>query len=131
RTLPEYMVPWSFVTLDPLPVTANGKLDRQALPAPGEAAGAAYVAPRKELERSIAAIWSEVLGVERVGIHDDFFQLGGHSLLAPQMMFRVREAFGVEVPLRRLFEAPTVVELARAVETALAASQPSKAPPAE
>ena len=114
RTLPEYMVPWSFVTLDRLPVTANGKLDRQALPAPGEAAGgAAYEAPRNELERSIAAVWREVLGVERVGVHESFFESGGSSLLIVKLHSRLKEALGVDVPILELFRHTTIDALAR------------------
>jgi acyl carrier protein len=121
--LPEYMVPSAFVLLERLPVTPNGKLDRKALPAP-EAGGRSegvYVAPRTPIEETLAEIWREVLGVERVGVEDDFFDLGGHSLLATQVMSRVREAFTVEVALRGLFERPTVAGLGVMVEEALIA----------
>jgi amino acid adenylation domain-containing protein len=112
--LPEYMVPAAFVVLDGLPRTGSGKVDRRALPAP-DAPGApaeSYVAPESEAERRLAEIWAEVLRVERVGTRDDFFALGGHSLLATQVVSRVRQAFGAELPLRALFEHPTVTELA-------------------
>jgi amino acid adenylation domain-containing protein len=112
--LPEYMVPAAFVVLDALPKTGSGKVDRRALPAP-EAPGVpadAYVAPETEAERRLADIWAEVLRVERVGTRDDFFALGGHSLLATQVVSRVRQAFGAELPLRTIFEHPTVGELA-------------------
>ncbi|NNF93561.1 MAG: amino acid adenylation domain-containing protein, partial [Altererythrobacter sp.] len=98
RELPDYMLPSAFVLLDALPLTPNGKVDRAALPAP-EAADhltAEYVAPRTPTEEILAGIWAEVLGVERVGVHDDFFELGGHSLLATQVISRVRQALGVE-----------------------------------
>jgi amino acid adenylation domain-containing protein len=113
--LPEHMIPSAFVALDRLPLTPNGKVDRKALPAPAAAdreAGRDYVAPRTPEEEIIAAIWQKVLGVRRVGITDNFLQLGGHSLLATQVMSRVRRALGVALPLRALFEAPTVRELA-------------------
>ncbi|MEW5928738.1 MAG: amino acid adenylation domain-containing protein [Gemmatimonadota bacterium] len=112
--LPEYMVPAAFVFLDALPRTASGKTDRRALPAPGAptASAEAYVAPRTEAERRLAEIWAEVLRVERVGAHDDFFALGGHSLLATQVVSRARQAFGAELPLRAVFERPTVAGLA-------------------
>jgi acyl carrier protein len=116
--LPEYMVPSAVVLLDALPLTASGKVDRNALPAPGGAgAGSAggYVAPRGPVEEAVAGVWAEVLGVERVGAHDNFFELGGHSLLATQVLSRLREAFPVNIPLRRLFEAPTVANLALAI----------------
>ncbi|HET6763429.1 MAG TPA: condensation domain-containing protein, partial [Longimicrobiaceae bacterium] len=112
--LPGYMVPTYFVVLRELPRTPNGKVDRRALPAPHGAgrAGGEYVPPRNETETALAAIWREVLGVERVGVHDSFFDLGGHSLKATQVVSRVREALGTALPIRAIFEAPTLAELA-------------------
>ncbi|HLM68307.1 MAG TPA: amino acid adenylation domain-containing protein, partial [Longimicrobium sp.] len=125
RSLPEYMVPAAFVSLDALPLTANGKLDRKALPAPDFAADEdAYVAPRTQAEGVLAGIVGEMLHVERVGVHDDFFALGGHSLLATRVVSRIREVFGVEMPLRALFEGPSVAELAERVEAIRRAHQP-------
>ncbi|MFL5541362.1 MAG: amino acid adenylation domain-containing protein, partial [Longimicrobiaceae bacterium] len=119
RHLPEYMVPAAFVAIDRIPLTANGKLDRRALPAPEAAAAGvedAYVAPRTPVEEVLAAIWCEVLRRDRVGAGDDFFAVGGHSLRATQVVSRIREVFAVELPLRALFEAPTLAELAARVE---------------
>jgi amino acid adenylation domain-containing protein len=112
--LPEHMVPAALVPLESLPLTPNGKLDRRALPAPELGAGPASVPPRDDVEAVVAAIWSEVLEVPAVGALDSFFDLGGHSLLATQVISRVREALQVEVPLRVLFEEPTVAALAAA-----------------
>jgi amino acid adenylation domain-containing protein len=115
-SLPEYMVPWAFVELQAFPVTTNGKLDRAALPAPQaspSAVGGAYVAPRNELERSIARVWREVLGVERVGVNDNFFESGGSSLLIVKLHTRLKEALGRDVPVMELFRHTTIDALAR------------------
>ena len=111
---PAYMVPDAFVSLDSLPLTTNGKIDRQRLSEPPKttAIDDDFVAPRTQLEDELAGVWSEVLKVERVGINDNFFDLGGHSLLATRLMFQLREHFNVEIPLRALFEAPTIATLA-------------------
>ncbi len=115
--LPEYMVPALVMSLEALPLTPNGKVDRQALPAPqGGSEGATYVAPQTPTEALLAGIWAEVLGCPRVGRSDNFFDLGGHSLLAIQIMSRLRNIFDAALPLRSLFECPTIVELAGAVE---------------
>ncbi|MBZ4377474.1 non-ribosomal peptide synthetase, partial [Corallococcus sp. AS-1-6] len=128
QRLPEYMVPASLLVLDALPLNANGKVDRKALPEPGDAPRAAsYVAPRSSTETRLATLFAEVLRVERVGIQDDFFALGGHSLLATQLVSRVRASFGVELPLRALFGAPTVEALAPMLEKA--PSSALRAPP--
>ena len=130
--LPDYMIPATFVRLDALPLTPSGKVDRQALPAPGQtrpALSEAFVAPRTPAEEILADIWASVLGVAAVGIHDNFFALGGHSLSAVQVLSRLRKAFQVDVPLRTLFDTPTVVALARCLETARQAAQSASAPP--
>jgi acyl carrier protein len=118
--LPEYMIPSAYVLLEMMPLTSNGKLDRRALPPPEYEAEQEYLAPRTEIERGLAAVFSEVLGREKVGVNDNFFELGGHSLLATQALTRIVEKFKVEVPFRRLFEAPTVGGLAEAVSERLA-----------
>jgi len=129
QSLPEYMVPGAFVVLDALPLTANGKLDRKALPAPELASSEErYVAPRTPVEEVLAGIWAEVLRLERVGVDDNFFELGGHSLLATRMASRIRAVFGVELPLRALFEGPTVAELAGRVDEMRRAELPLPPP---
>ncbi|MBW4681719.1 MAG: amino acid adenylation domain-containing protein [Microcoleus vaginatus WJT46-NPBG5] len=117
--LPEYMVPSAFVVLESLPLTPNGKIDRRRLPVIDIAQNINenYVAPNTAVEEMLAGIWAEILGLKQVSIHDNFFELGGHSLLATQLVSRVRDAFGVELPLRNLFEAPTVAHLAKYIET--------------
>ncbi|MED1747008.1 amino acid adenylation domain-containing protein, partial [Brevibacillus borstelensis] len=117
--LPDYMVPSAFVLLKELPMTANGKIDRRALPKPSQDRPdlvSEFVAPRNEVEELIAGTWSSVLGRERVGINDNFFELGGHSLLATQVITLLRDSLQINLPLRALFEAPTVRELAVLVE---------------
>ncbi|MEV7025338.1 amino acid adenylation domain-containing protein [Kitasatospora sp. NPDC093558] len=117
--LPGYMVPTAVTVLEALPLTVNGKVDRRALTRPDteqQDTGHAYVAPRTETERRVAAAWSEVLGRERIGVLDSFFDLGGHSLLATRLVFRLREEFGTELPLRTLFAVPTVAGVAEALD---------------
>jgi amino acid adenylation domain-containing protein len=130
--LPEYMIPSAFVFLEEFPLTPSGKVDRRALPEPsGALAGAAdaYLPPRTATEEVLEAIWADVLGLEKVSAGANFFELGGHSLMATQVVSRVREAFQVELPLRRLFEEPTVAGLARAVEAARLAGRAHELPP--
>ncbi|HSE18129.1 MAG TPA: amino acid adenylation domain-containing protein [Pyrinomonadaceae bacterium] len=120
--LPDYMIPASFVLLDALPLTPNGKVDRRALPAPDETRSQQagdFVAPSTPIEELLSRLWAELLGLESVGMRDDFFALGGHSLLATRLVSRIRESFGVELPVRSLFEMPTVRDLAGHLEAAL------------
>jgi len=131
--LPEYMLPEVFVTLPELPLTANGKLNRKALPQPGtemeRGEGEGYVAPRNPIEELVAQIWAGVLRVDRVGAEDNFFALGGHSLRATQIAARVNKAFHVDVPLRELFENPTVARLAATIERRIQGKGRTEAPP--
>ncbi|MER6175999.1 amino acid adenylation domain-containing protein [Streptosporangium sp. NPDC001681] len=120
RTLPEHMIPSVFRTLDRLPLAASGKLDRGALPAPARQDGtdAGHGTPRNDAERAIAGIWAEVLGVDRVGVEDDFFELGGNSLLAFRVLPRIRAALGAELPARAIFKLRTITALAASVTPA-------------
>ena len=130
QRLPDYMIPAAFVMLDSMPRTPAGKVDLRSLASRGldrPAETAEYVAPRTPLEEAIAALWAEVLGVDRVGVNDNFFELGGHSLLATQMMARLREIGEAELPLRTLFERPTVAGVAEAIVLAQLARQPHDA----
>ncbi|MFB6982361.1 non-ribosomal peptide synthetase, partial [Streptomyces scopuliridis] len=119
RSLPAYMVPAAVLVLDVFPLTPNGKVDRRALPSPEEMAGEGTegLAPRDPGEELVAGIWAEVLGLESVGVLDNFFDLGGDSILSIQVISRVREVFAVDLPARTLFDNPTVADLASAVET--------------
>ncbi len=127
--LPAYMVPSVIVCLDKLPLTPNGKIDRRALPAPDMAGlKEEYIAPRNTDEERLAAIWSEVLDVERIGANDNFFNLGGHSLLAVQVISKIRDAFSVELPIQALFDAPTVALLSERLLADAANVQPVSAP---
>ena len=122
KKLPDYMVPSLFVALEELPLTPNGKIDRKALPDPDRSqaeVAKAYTAPRTTTEAILTQIWCEVLNLQKIGIHDDFFELGGHSLMVAKVLARLRETVQVDLPMRVLFEAPTVATLARAVEEAL------------
>ncbi len=126
--LPDYMVPPDIVLLAKLPLTANGKLDRKALPPPQQAQTKVYVAPRTPTEEVVATIWAEVLRRDHISTQDNFFDLGGHSLMATQVISRLREQFRVEVAMRILFETPTIVELAKAIDIARASGAESPEP---
>jgi amino acid adenylation domain-containing protein len=137
QKLPDYMIPAAWVVLPALPLTPNGKLDRKALPSPEAEAYShrGYEAPQGETETLLAALWGELLKLERVGRHDNFFELGGHSLLATQLISRIRGVLGVDVPLRSLFETPTVTGCARYIEairwTAVESTSSAIAPDAD
>jgi len=121
--LPEHMIPSAFVMLDTLPLLPNGKVNRRELPAPGQFRpdiDRVYVAPRNPVEEELAAMWSEMLGIEKIGVDDNFFMLGGHSLLATQAISRIREAFHIELALRSIFEAPTIAGLGEIILESLA-----------
>ena len=120
QKLPEYMVPSAFVRLECLPLSLNGKIERSALPAPNKSRPelmATFVAPRTHVEEMLARIWAELLKLDRIGIHDNFFDLGGHSLLATQVISRVHNTFRAKLPLRAIFEAPTVAGLAERIDS--------------
>lgn len=130
--LPDYMVPATLTLLDAFPVTANGKTDLAALPVPSPATAGtagAHQEPRTDEERALCALWEQVLGVPRIGVHDSFFDLGGHSLLATQLLAEVRDRFGGAVTIRRFFTGPTVAELAAALPAASAATAGAEDPP--
>jgi amino acid adenylation domain-containing protein len=129
--LPAYMLPSAFEVLEKMPLSANRKVDRKALPAPKQKSvdvERAFVAPRTDKEEKMAILWSEVLHFSPIGVHDNFFELGGHSLMAIQVISRVRNHFGVEVALKTLFENPTVADLCAAIEAQRANGQPKDAP---
>ena len=116
RKLPEYMVPSAFVEMEKLPLNHNGKIDRKSLPEPEKAnPEQEYVAPRNVTEETLCRLWQEILRRDRVGIHDNFFRIGGHSLLAAQLNTRMRESFKMDIPLRRMFEVPTIAQLSEAI----------------
>src|SRR5262249_20681677 len=130
QRLPDYMLPAVFVTLDALPLTPNGKLDRRGLPEPEYARtnlSARFAAPVTPTERALAEIWGEALGLEQIGLHDNFFALGGHSLAALRVIANIRDRLRVEPPLRRLFELPTIARLAQSIEQFDRAPQPNEA----
>ncbi|MCX4391837.1 non-ribosomal peptide synthetase [Streptomyces sp. NBC_01767] len=133
RFLPDYMIPAAFVTLERLPLTANGKVDRAALPVPDHQRpdlGREYTAPRNAVERTVTAVWQELLGIERVGVHDNFFQLGGHSLLATQVASRLRKSLRVDVPVRAVFDSPTPAQLAQGIADLMMAAITAQFAPA-
>ena len=131
-SLPDYMLPSAFVSLEEVPLTPNKKVDRQALPAPdysGSSVTQQFTEQLGPVRELLANIWARVLGLENIGMHDNFFERGGHSLLATQVVSRIREVFQVELPLRALFEAPTIAELAGKLEALVQQQQGLKAPP--
>jgi acyl carrier protein len=128
--LPDYMVPGAFVLLDRFPLTPNGKIDRKSLPDPDiSLREQEIILPRTPLESKLVQIWSDVLGVENISITDNFFDRGGHSLLATRLFVRIRNAFGVDLPLRVLFDSPTVDDLARQIENIIWAAKQTAAKP--
>lgn len=132
KRLPEYMVPEAIMSLEEMPLTANGKIDRKRLAMLEDEwreKGRKYTAPQTPVEELTAGIFEEVLNLDRVGAHDNFFEIGGHSLLATQVVYQVRKTFEVEIGVRSVFEAATVESLARAIEEAVTAGEVEKAPP--
>jgi amino acid adenylation domain-containing protein len=132
--LPNYMLPTAIVVLKALPLTPNGKIDRRALPAPDLTqliSESNFVAPATPVEEMLAGVWTQVLGLEKIGVNDNFFDLGGHSLIATRVISQIRQVFEVEIPLRRLFELPTVSELAKEIQTAIKADKGLEVPPIE
>ena len=128
RSLPDYMIPAAFVVLDKLPLTPNGKLDCKALPAPGNIRphlAPDYVGPRNTAEETLVDVWRELLKLDEVGVHDDFFELGGHSLIATRLASQIRKDFNIEIPLRAIFENPTIDGLARRILELQAATMDS------
>ena len=111
--LPDYMVPAQIVVLDELPLTPNGKIDRKGLPAPNDGVEASYAAPRNEVEKQLAQVWSAVLERQEIGIHDNFFDLGGHSLLAMKLLNNIQQVFGQQLSLSSLFQNQTIAQLAQ------------------
>ncbi|AOX00346.1 hypothetical protein BJP34_13570 [Moorena producens PAL-8-15-08-1] len=128
QKLPDYMVPSAFVTLESLPLTPNGKIDRRGLPAPdiSQASETTFVPPNTPTEELLGAIWSQILGIEKIGIHNNFFELGGHSLKATQVISQIRQVFSIDLPLKTLFEQPTVAQLSDRIDTINWASQQSQ-----
>jgi amino acid adenylation domain-containing protein len=132
ENLPDYMMPTGWVLLDEIPLTPSGKVDRAALPDAGQMrldTGQSFVAPPTLIEETLAAIWRQVLNLDQVGSNDNFFWLGGHSLLATQIISRIRESFQVELPVRSLFELPTLTELSKRIETSMQSGASVAAPP--
>jgi amino acid adenylation domain-containing protein/non-ribosomal peptide synthase protein (TIGR01720 family) len=132
KSLPDYMIPASFVILENFPLTTNGKVDRRALPTPetaGKDSAVEYVGPQNLIQEILAATWIAVLKVDRVGINDNFFELGGHSLLATQVISRIRASFQLEVPLRAIFEFPTIATLSARIEAELKSGHGTSEPP--
>lgn len=118
RQLPDYMVPALFVRVEQLPLLPSGKVNRRAMPAPEPAIRTIdepLIAPRNPIEHTLAAIWRDLLGCEQIGVHDGFFDLGGHSLVATQVISRLRDIFAIDLPLRSLFERPTIHQLSLAI----------------
>ncbi|HRV96585.1 MAG TPA: phosphopantetheine-binding protein, partial [Anaerolineae bacterium] len=120
--LPDYMIPSAFIPLEVLPTTPNGKIDRRALPMPDSTRpelAEAFIAPDGPVAEMLAEVWQEILGIDQIGIHDNFFELGGHSLLAIRIVSRLLQTYEVELPLRYLFEYPTIAQLAPIMEEIL------------
>jgi acyl carrier protein len=128
QKLPEYMVPQLWMALEQLPLTPNGKVDRKALPQPNaaEQSSKEYVAPRTEVEQKLAAIWAELLGVEKIGIHDNFFELGGHSLLAMRVISYIEKRLLISIPIKVVFKFTTISDLSKYIETQVNISDKNK-----
>ncbi|HEY9849783.1 MAG TPA: condensation domain-containing protein, partial [Leptolyngbyaceae cyanobacterium] len=134
QKLPEYMVPSAIVLMDAFPLTPNGKIDRRTLPAPNFSPTELddnFAPPTTPIQELLSGIWQQILGIEKIGIHDNFFTLGGHSLLATQVISQVKKAFQIELPLRRLFESPTIASFAQLVEQAIKKGSELISPPIE